>query len=145
MKKLIIAMIAMAAVLSATNIEARHKTRGAKAVEIHRIYTNGEIQNVEHKMVLKGFLWKVEQRNGKQIWTGYAVGDEAIGEIAKVKLKGNDYKSFVKVNVDGKRSFVKDIYPVSGYRHLAKIRQEGERYVVKDIVHHNGSEIVTIK
>lgn len=139
MKKLFFAVAAVAAVLSVTGAEA--KSRNTKALEVHGIYMNGEIKEVKQDMLETGYLWKVRNRNQKQIWSA----SDNCGKDVTVKLKGNDYKSFVKANVDGERAFVKDVNPQGRAKHVAKIKEDGTKHVLKDIIHHNGTEVVSYR
>lgn len=141
MKKVFIAVAAVAAVLSVTNVEAKNKTKASKALEVHGIYMNGEIKDVKQDMLETGYLWTVKNRNHKQIWSA----EDNCGNPVTVKLKGNDYKSFVKANVDGERSFVKDINPEGRSKHVAKIKEDGEKHVLKDVIRHNGTEVVSYR
>ena len=138
MKKLFYVAAAAATILSVANADAK----GRNDVEIHNYYMNGEIREVRQDMLLTENLWKIKNRNHKQIW--YAADRNSRKDIV-VKLKGNDYKSFAKVKVDGDKAFLKDIDPVNRRKHVAKIKENGEKHVAKDVVRENGTEIISYK
>lgn len=137
MKKLFYVAAAAVAVMTVAGAEAK----GNNDVQIHNYYMNGEIKEMKHDMLLTGNLWKIKNRNQKQIW--YAVNDK--NEDVAVKFKGNDYKSFAKIKVDGDKKFVKDINPAKRNKHVAKIKQDGKKHVLKDVVRENGTEVISYK
>lgn len=110
-------------------------------VALHEYYRDGAIDDIRHDMLMTADLWKIKNRSDKQIWN--TVND--LGENVRVKIKGNDYKDFVKVKVDSEKAFVKDIAPIDKTKHVAKIKENHDRFVMRNVRFEDGADIVFLR
>lgn len=111
-------------------------------VLLKNYYNDGSIEDIRYNMVRDDNKWKIQVGNDKEVWRT----TNARGQDVVVKLKDNDYKSFVKVKVDGEKAFVKDIEPAGSDKEVVKVQDmEGNRTVVKDVQRDAATEVVRVK